>query len=43
MTIAPETAIVLALAVGLLVVGLAFVVQSRSVAVTGGEGGSVGY
>jgi hypothetical protein len=39
--IASETAVVLALAVGLLVVGLAFVVQSRAVTVTGGDGGAL--
>ncbi len=41
MKISPELATVLALAVGLLVVGLAFVVQSRSITVTGGDDGSV--
>jgi hypothetical protein len=38
-----DLAFVLALAAGLLVVGLAFAVQSRSVTVTGGDSGSVTY
>ena len=38
MTIDPELAIILALAAGLLVVGLAFVVQSRAVTVSEGLG-----
>jgi hypothetical protein len=38
-----DLAVILALAAGLLVVGLAFVVQSRSVTVTGDDSGQVQY